>query len=146
MISIRPASAEDTEAIGRLFSASRRLLTFLPELHTEEEDLAFIAREIMPNCLVTVALLDGAIAGYMAERSEWIEQLYMRPDLRRTGVGSALMAVAKTRHAAIELWCFRDNTAGRAFYEKHGFVAVYETDGAKNEAKAPDIRYRWERA
>ena len=145
MISLRPARPDDAEPIGRLFAASRRLLTFLPELHTIEEDLAFIASQILPNHLVTVALPDGEIAVYMAERPEWIEQLYMRPDVRRTGVGSALMAVAKMRHEAIELWCFKDNTAGRAFYEKHGFAPLYETDGAENEAKAPDIRYRWER-
>jgi putative acetyltransferase len=145
MISLRPAHPDDTEAIGRLFSASRRLLTFLPELHTVDEDMAFIAEHILPSHLVTVALLDGEIAGYMAERPEWIEQLYMRPDIRRSGVGSALMAVAKLRHPAIELWCFKQNIAGRAFYEKHGFVPLHETDGAENEARAPDVRYRWER-
>lgn len=145
MIALRLAEPADAEAIGRLFSASRRLLTFLPELHTPAEDLAFIAGEIMPKHRITVAVLDGAIAGYMAESPGFIEQLYMQPDLRRSGIGSALMADAKSRHDALELWCFKQNLAGRAFYEKHGFVPLYETDGAENEARAPDIRYRWQR-
>lgn len=145
MIALRLAEPKDTGEIGRLFSTSRRLLTFLPELHTPEEDLAFIAREIVPNHRITLAVLDGVIAGYIAESPGFIEQLYMRPDRRRRGVGSALMADAKQRNAALELWCFRDNLAGRAFYERHGFVVIRETDGSENEAHAPDMRYRWER-
>ena len=145
MISLRPAEPGDAEAIGLLFSRSRRLLTFLPELHTQDEDLAFIAAVILPNHRITVATLDGAIAGYMAESPGFIEQLYMQPDLRRSGVGAAMMADAKARNDALELWCFKQNLPGRAFYEKHGFVVLYETDGAENEARAPDIRYRWER-
>jgi hypothetical protein len=41
---------------------------------------------------------------------------------------------------------FAANAPARAFYEKHGFVAVEATDGSRNEAGAPDIRYRWSRA
>ena len=33
--------------------------------------------------------------------------------------------------------------AARAFYEKQGFVAVEFTDGTGNEARRPDVRYRW---
>lgn len=145
MITLRPARPSDAAAIAAVFSASRRLLAFLPELHSVEEDFGFIRDHIMQTCRVTVATRDRRIAGYMAERPEWIEQLYMRPDAIGGGIGSALLAAAKARHDRLELWCFRDNAAGRAFYEKHGFVAVAETDGAENEAKAPDVRYRWVR-
>jgi putative acetyltransferase len=145
MISLRPAHPEDATVIAALFSASRRLLTFLPELHSPEEDQVFIRNHILSAYVVTVAVHDGQIAGYMAEGPGWIEQLYMHPREVRTGIGSALIEVAKMRHERLELWCFRDNIAGRSFYEKHGFVAVAETDGSENEAKAPDIRYRWVR-
>lgn len=145
MISIRPAAPEDAEAIGRLFATSRRVLTFLPELHTVDEDIAYIRDRVMAECLVTVALRDGNIVGFMAEKPGWVEHFYMDASQLRTGIGSVLIEVAKHRNPSLELWCFRDNTAGRAFYEKHGFVAVEETDGSGNEAGAPDVRYRWER-
>lgn len=145
MISIRPAHPEDAEAIGRLFAASRRVLTFLPELHTVDEDLAYIRDVVMVEQLVTVALRDGVIVGFVAETPGWIEHFYMDPGQMRSGIGSVLMGIPKGRNPSLELWCFRDNDAGRAFYEKHGFVAVESTDGSRNEAKAPDIRYRWER-
>ena len=146
MITLRPAEPRDTAAIGRLFSMSRRLLTFLPELHTPEEDLAFIAGEIIPRYRITVALRDGVLAGYMAEGPQWIEQLYLLPDARRSGLGSTLLRDAQSRQDRLELWCFAQNAPARAFYEKHGFVPLYETDGAGNEAGAPDVRYRWDRS
>lgn len=145
MISIRPARPEDAEAIGRLFAASRRVLTFLPELHTVEEDLGYIRDVVMAEQLVTVALRDGAIVGFVAETPGWIEHFYMDPAQLRSGIGSVLMGIPKGHNQSLELWCFRDNAAGRAFYEKHGFVAIETTDGSRNEQKAPDVRYRWER-
>jgi GNAT superfamily N-acetyltransferase len=145
MISLRPAQPEDAEAIGQLFARSRRVLSFLPELHSVAEDLAFIRDQVMVKCRVTVALRDGGIGGFMAETPGWIEQFYIDPRQLRTGVGSLLLEQAKQRNRRLELWCFRDNAGGRAFYQKHGFVAIEETDGSGNEAGAPDIRYRWER-
>ena len=31
-------------------------------------------------------------------------------------------------------------------YEARGFQAIRSTDGADNEERTPDVRYRWERA
>jgi len=145
MITLRNGRPDDAAELGPLFTASRQLLDFLPALHTPEEDQAFIASHILPNFRVTVAELDGRIAGYMAEAPNWIEQLYLHPDRLRQGIGSALLASAQSRHEWLELWCFVQNLRGRAFYERHGFVAIEETDGSGNEEGAPDIRFRWQR-
>ena len=42
----------------------------------------------------------------------------------------------------MQLWAFQSNTGALRFYERHGFVAVEETDG-DNEEGAPDLRMRW---
>jgi GNAT superfamily N-acetyltransferase len=47
---------------------------------------------------------------------------------------------------ALELWCFQANSRACRFYEARGFRAIRFTDGADNEEKTPDVRYRWERA
>jgi putative acetyltransferase len=47
--------------------------------------------------------------------------------------------------AALELWCFQANARARRFYEARGFQAIRFTDGANNEERTPDVRYRWER-
>ena len=145
MITLRDGRPDDAAALGPLFTASRQVLDFLPALYTPDEDQAFIAGHILPNFRITVAELDGRIAGYMAEAPNWIEQLYLKPDLLRQGIGSALVSAAQSRNEWLELWCFVQNLRGRAFYERHGFVAIEQTDGSGNEEGAPDIRYRWDR-
>jgi putative acetyltransferase len=145
-ITLRLATPADAADIAELFAVSRRLLTFLPDLHTIEEDHAHIRDKVLVEYRVTVAERDGRIVGFMAELEGWIEHFYMDAAQLRSGIGSALMADAKARNESLELWCFADNLRGRAFYEKQGFVAVEFTDGAANEARAPDILYRWERS
>ena len=51
--STRLATANDAAAIARVFSPSFRLLSFLPMLHTEEEDRWFIENVILKECVVT---------------------------------------------------------------------------------------------
>lgn len=145
MIALRLAGPADADAIAALLRRSRAVLDFLPELHTAEEDLWFVRTVLLPTHRVTLAERDGGLVGVMAEEEGWINQLYLEPEVRRGGIGSALLADAKARNASLTLWCFAENGPARAFYEKHGFVAVEFTDGAGNEAGRPDVRYRWER-
>lgn len=145
MIALRLATEADAAEIAALFAVSRRLLTFLPDLHTVEEDRVHVRDTVLRDYRVTVAERDGRIVGFMAELVGWIEHFYTDAAQLRTGIGSALMADAQSRNTELQLWCFADNLRGRAFYEKQGFEAVKFTDGAGNEAKAPDILYRWER-
>jgi hypothetical protein len=54
------------------------------------------------------------------------------------------MALAKQRSPAeLQLWTFQVNAGARRFYERHGFVPVELTDGATNQERQPDVRYRW---
>ena len=143
MITLRIARPDDAKPLVKLFRASRALLTFLPELHTEAEDLGSVRNVLLPTHRVTIAELDGRLAGFMAEEDGWINQLYLDPGVLRGGIGSALIADAKSRNESITLWCFAENHRARSFYEKQGFVAVETTDGSTNEAKRPDVRYLW---
>lgn len=146
MIALRPATPEDAEAIADVFTASRALLDFLPRLHDADEDRAFIAGHVLPHCRVTVAVDAGAdIAGFIAETDGWVEHLYLRPDARGRGIGTALLGVAKARQPVLDLWCFVRNAAARGFYEREGFAVVEATDGSGNEEREPDIRLRWTR-
>lgn len=145
MIALRPAVAEDAGEIAALFAVSRRLLTFLPDIHTQEEDRVFVRDHVLVDYRVTVAVRDGRIVGFMAELEGWIEHLYVDAGQLRTGVGAKLIEAAQGRNETLQLWCFANNLRGRAFYERMGFEAVKFTDGAANEAKAPDIMYFWEK-
>ena len=141
----RQATASDAEAIAAVFSPSFRLLTFLPILHTVEEDRGFIAGVILKQCEVTVAESAGRIASFLAHDGEEIRLLHTRPDFIGLGAGRLLLDGAKASATALELWCFQANTGARRFYERHGFRAIRFTDGRDNEEKTPDVRYRWQR-
>jgi ribosomal protein S18 acetylase RimI-like enzyme len=143
MIALRRAVAADAPAIAALFRRSRAVLSFLPELHTADEDLWFVTNVLIGEQQVTLAERDGQLLGFMAEHEGWITQLYLDPEVRRSGVGSALIADAKARNPELTLWCFAQNAAARAFYEARGFTVVEETNGAGNEARLPDVRYWW---
>ena len=88
----------------------------------------------------------GALTGIIAFRNDWIDQLYVLPEVQGCGVGSELLQVAKRACDCLQLWTFQRNLRARRFYEARGFALVEETDGARNEEKEPDARYLWTRA
>ena len=138
---------DDADGIAAVFSSSLRLLTFLPVLHTVEEDRRFIENIILKECEVIVAEGDPGIVSFLALNGEEIRLLYSHPDFIGSGAGSLLLdAVKQSSVVALELWCFQANERARRFYEERGFRAVRFTDGQDNEEKVPDMRYRWERA
>jgi putative acetyltransferase len=90
------------------------------------------------------SLVGGRWGG--ACRPDFIEHLFIRPEAQNAGLGLQLLEKAKQASAELSLWTFQRNERARRFYERHGFVAVTETDGADNEEKLPDVLYRWRRA
>jgi ribosomal protein S18 acetylase RimI-like enzyme len=93
---------------------------------------------------VLVAETNGEISGFLAIQGDMVEQLYVRPDLLRRGIGSALLQRAKERlPSGFRLWVFQQNTPARRFYERHGLRLVEETDGSRNEERTPDALYEW---
>ncbi len=118
-------------------------LPWLAGLHTPAEDRWFYRERVFAECTVWGAFKADALVGIMAFRPDWIDQFYVLPQAQRTGVGSALLHIAKAQATSLSLWTFQRNTAARRFYEKHGFIATMETDGSENEEREPDVLYRW---
>ncbi len=145
-ITCRQATLDDADAIARVFSPSLRLLTFLPALHTFAEDRWFIEHVVLEKCVVTVAESGGRIVSFLALQDREIWHLYTDTDWLGRGAGTQLIEGAKASGvAALELWCFQANRRARRFYEAREFRAIEFSDGARNEEKMPDIRYRWDR-
>src|SRR5262249_22549269 len=112
----RPATMADAEAIADVFSRSFRLLTFLPMLHTAEENRGFIRNVILKEYVVTVAEAGSGIASFLARGGQEIRLLYTHPDFIGRGAGSLLMAAAQGSGVdALELWCFQANLRARRF-------------------------------
>jgi GNAT superfamily N-acetyltransferase len=141
-IELAPGQTGDLDQIVDLFARSRAVgLPFLPILHSRDEDRAFLGQHIVLAQL-TAARFDGRVAAFLVRTPGWIEQLYVDPDLRGRGIGQRLLDWAKAGSERLDLWCFADNHAARAFYAAQGFIEIGGTAG-DNEAGLPDILFRW---
>ena len=145
---LRAATANDGAAVARvLIDARRELMPFAPSAHPDEETRCWVRDTLIPSGGVTVAAVDGAVAGVLAlsapAGAAWIDQLSVHPTQVARGIGKRLLAHAlATLPRPVQLHTFQANHHARAFYEHHGFSAVAFSDGAGNEEGCPDVLYR----
>ena len=145
-IPVRPLGANDMDAAAHVLRrAFDDRLPWLAGRHTPAEDRHFFRHIVFPRSLLWGAG-EPDLAGFLALRDSWIDLLYVLPDHQGRGIGTALLARARAEAPALRLWTFRRNHAARAFYERHGFTCIAETDGSRNEEGEPDALYLWEAA
>jgi len=145
--SIEEATVSDALEISRILRAAfDHNLPFIINIHTPEEDEAYVRDHVFAQCTVIVAKDTNTIAGYCAFRHGWIDHLYILPKYQQQGIGPLLLAEAKKHNSKLELWTFQKNIVARKFYESHGFSIVEQTNGECNEEKEPDVRYEWQEA
>jgi GNAT superfamily N-acetyltransferase len=142
---IRRADVQSAEAIARLLRlVLRASLPFLPQLHTPDQDLWFVRNVMFAQCELWVVETND-IDGFIAFRDGWVDQLYVRPDCQRGGIGKALLGQAMKTHSPLRLWTFQRNAAAIRFYLAQGFHEIERTDGSRNEEREPDILLEWAR-
>jgi GNAT superfamily N-acetyltransferase len=148
-LTVRRAGAADIEAVAILYLRARKAAAAAgaipPPVHDDRDVHGWIADRVIATLDCWVAeTSSSALAGILVLDRNWLEQLYVDPDLTGRGVGRILMALAKReRPDGLRLWTFVSNVGAQRFYLRHGFHEVERTDGARNEEHAPDIRYEW---
>jgi amino-acid N-acetyltransferase len=109
----------------------------------------FVALTKMHNVLVAEA--DGVIAGYAAWRDEspgvaYLEDIAVRPDLQRVGVGSNLLGSVRDEARNLGLpvliaRCWTKAPSGPAFFAKERFAPIgsvpHERVGAWRDEQSP---------
>jgi len=142
---IRQALPGEAETLAALWLRSRAAAvpSIPPTVHTDADVHRWFADVVFPSGDVWIADSQGDVIALMVLQAEWIDQLYVDPASRGTGIGGALLEHAMTlRPGGLKLWTFQTNRDARRFYEGHGFVAVARTAG-DNEEGAPDVCYEW---
>jgi GNAT superfamily N-acetyltransferase len=142
---IRAAEMGDAGEIAEVHTvAMREAMPYLPHIHTDEDTRAWVAEVVLPQQEVWVAEADGRVVGVTSLADDMVQQLYILPGYQSVGIGSALLALAKSRRpAGLRLYAFQRNTRARTFYEHRGFVAIAFGDGSGNEEGEPDVLYEW---
>lgn len=146
---IRRATSSDAAATAELYLRARRVgsanQAIPPLVHDDDEVRRWVTQVVIPRLECWLAE-DGSrtLVGMLVLQGDWIDQLYVDPDLTNAGIGSELLAVAKReRPERLRLWTFAANQGAQRFYTRHGFREVERTDGSRNEERAPDILYAW---
>lgn len=143
-VTLRAGQPLDAGKLGDIISQAVTAATWKPRLHSSVEDIAHAGRMIDKGW-ITVAELDGRIAGFLAREGDYIHSLYIADHAQGRGVGSALLTAAKEGRDRLDLWTFQQNRGAQRFYRREGFVAGEETDGQHNDEGLPDIRFTWTR-
>ncbi len=146
MIEIHAARDSEIEDVVVVWNATKRdTYDFIPQERnrTVDQDRAFFESVIRPSCALWVAVDGARVLGFRARRQSYVDRLYVHPSAQRRGVGSRLLrhAIALSP-AGIGLHTHVKNTKARAFYEKHGLVAVKFGISPPPESE-PDVEYHW---
>lgn len=143
-VTIRRAYADEGAALADLYLRVRRenADAIPPVVHPDDSVREWWSTVLPQRDELWVAELGADVVGVLAlQPPDWLDQLYVAGSAAGRGIGSALLGVAQRELGErVQLWTFQANAGARRFYERHGFVAVEETDG-DNEEGAPDVRY-----
>lgn len=143
---LRPAEAADLPAIADLSIATRAAAVphMPPGIHPPHEVRDHVAGWDLGARDVWVAEHDERLGAFASLENDWLDSLYVHPDVQGQGLGGALLDVVKSlRPDGFSLWVFESNTPARAFYARHGLVEREHTDGSDNEERSPDLRMSW---
>jgi ribosomal protein S18 acetylase RimI-like enzyme len=143
---IRPLDDADVDAVIRVWIETKRDtydFIALERSYSEADNHAFFRGVILAGCAISVAVEDGAVLGFLAQRGSYVDRLYVHPAAQRRGVGAALLARAiDASPAGIELHTHQQNHKARAFYERMGFVVARFGVSPPPES-LPDVEYHW---
>lgn len=143
---VRPATAADLAAVAELHSRVREAAyPAMPRgTHDADDVLRWVTGWDLATQETWVAEVGDRIAGYTRISGDWLDDLYVDPELQGSGIGSMLLELVKSqRPPGFCLWVFESNTPARSFYAARGLVELEHTDGSGNEERAPDVRMAW---
>jgi GNAT superfamily N-acetyltransferase len=140
---LRAAAAADADAVTAVFLASRAAaMPWLPQLHSDAETRRWVEHVVLSRYRTWVAVEDDVV-GFAALSPGHLEHLYLHPDRRRQGIGSALFEQVRQASPEGTFFVFARNAPARAFYESHGCRVIAASDGRDNEEREPDVTYAW---
>jgi ribosomal protein S18 acetylase RimI-like enzyme len=143
---IRSFRHADLQAVAALWHETKRQAfpyVAIQQRYTLASDSEYFRHTLLTECSILVAELNQEPVGFMALKPGYIDQLFVRVDRQRRGIGSALLNHAKQLTLQdLRLYTYQKNYPARTFYERHGFraIAFGVSPAPENE---PDVEYQW---
>ena len=157
---IRPARADDIRAIHQMIRELAVYEQSLHEVSATEDDLRAALLADQPSLFAHVAEQDGQTVGYalwyvtysawLGKHGIYLEDLYVKPEVRRQGHGRALLVelariCVERGYQRFDWMVFEWNSGARGFYESLGAahlgdLTVYRLTGPALRALAGNAR------
>jgi len=132
---IRDFEPQDTETLVTIWRRASALAhPFLPPafIETEAENLRSVYLKFARTWVIEV---DGKVTGFAAVVEKALAGLFLDPTFHGQGYGRALVDRAVTETGPLSVEVFEQNTIGRRFYTRYGFVGgdvtVHEPTGQR---------------
>jgi GNAT superfamily N-acetyltransferase len=150
---LRPALAADTAAIAAVWHAgwADGHLGHVPDELVAHRTPHHFGRLVPSRIAATTVAVgdDGAVIGFVTVHDDEIEQVYVHPDARGSGVAAALLDEGErrvaTRYRQSWLAVVAGNARARRFYERQGWrdggALDYEADVLAGTVTVPVRRY-----
>lgn len=152
-VALRPAQPDDAAAVADIWRSGwhdghRGLVP--DALVTVRTDASFAERAAQRVDDTTVAVVDGAVAGFVMVVDDEVEQVYVAGDHRGAGVADVLLRAAERQVAAngqhrAWLAVVAGNARARGFYERMGWRDEgpfdYAAEGPEGPIAVPCHRY-----
>ena len=145
-LKIRRMMESESKTVVELWHTTKKdAYPYLPleQERTLEDDSTFFHEKLLARCDIWVAEEKERLVGFFAIQGSYVDRLYVLPNFKRVGIGTALIEHAmKLSPTGLELHTHQKNTVARDFYEKHGFMAVRFGVSPPPESE-PDVEYHW---
>ena len=144
-VDLRPFEPACLPELLRMWRASFEAGVGVVDPHPIAEQEHYFVQRVLPHHSVRIAWAGRELVGFVAASPQVVAQLYVRAGLQRRGIGTQLLEWAKAQSdGSLSLYTFARNAVARAFYERHGFVAV--AHGFEPTWQLEDVQYRWSRS
>lgn len=123
-MTIRPYQETDQTALLEVwYRAAAIAHHFLPADHFVQERQA-IAAQYLPVAETWVCDHQGQVVGFISLLGQTVGGFFVDPAVQGKGVGRSLMDHAVQLRGTLNVEVFEQNTIGRRFYSRYGFVPV----------------------
>lgn len=130
---IRPSTgAADYQALVTIWRSAVDATHDFLTAGDRDEIQAHLASDYFPAVVLSVAELNGKLAGFAGTRDGVLEMLFVDAARRGGGIGTALLIHAIAGHGVSRVDVNEQNAQAIAFYTRRGFTVVgrNNTDGA----------------
>ncbi|MEQ3625029.1 MAG: GNAT family N-acetyltransferase [Celeribacter sp.] len=146
---LRPARADDAPRLAQIVASAAAEQPAKPAFGADTPHPAdALLTRILTELEVDVAIPADSPApdradAFVVRDGAHLEALYVAPEARGQGLGSALLSRLKAQHPRLTLWVLEANAAARRFYTRHGFYEEVH-HAAPDAPGLSDIHMVWE--